>query len=214
VGFWNNSKDSESKAEKEAGKVDSAASNPKNPTVLAVEEKLATQEKSKIETSGSPSDKTEASPLSKSEQGLIDRYGIIRSALGKGTVIQGKLSFDTPVRIDGSLNGDVYSSQVLIVGESGVIEADIEVSSLIVMGKVKGKIKARERIELWSGGVLEGEIDCPAFVMEENSQFDGTCTMGSKASTQKIDKQEVSTQKKQESKAAAKSEDSKEVRVH
>ena len=45
------------------------------------------------------------------EECLSEKYGKVRSALGPGTVIQGRLSFDTPVRIDGTLSGDISSSE-------------------------------------------------------------------------------------------------------
>lgn len=110
-----------------------------------------------------------------------DRYGKIRSALGPGTVIQGKLSFDTPVRIDGKLSGEVYSTKPLIVGETGDIQADVQVSALVVMGKVSGNIKATERIEILKTGEISGEISTPALVIEEGARFTGGCAMSGKA---------------------------------
>ncbi len=108
---------------------------------------------------------------------LEERFGRLRSALGPGTVIQGKLSFDTPVRIDGKLSGEVFSSKALIVGENGSVDADIQVQSLIVMGKVTGQIKATERVELVSGGIIEADIFSPVITVEEGSQLNGTCLM-------------------------------------
>jgi cytoskeletal protein CcmA (bactofilin family) len=107
-----------------------------------------------------------------------ERYSKLRSALGAGTVIQGKLSFDTPVRIDGKLSGEVFSSKALIVGETGSIDADVSVASLVVMGHVSGNIKATESIELMKGGSLEGDIESPSLLMEEGARFNGNCSMG------------------------------------
>jgi cytoskeletal protein CcmA (bactofilin family) len=114
---------------------------------------------------------------SQTEDAITARYGKIRSALGQGTVIQGKLSFDTPVRIDGRLSGEVYSSKALIVGKTGQIDAHLEVASLIVMGAVSGKIKATERIEIWSGGRLSADISTPVLVVAEGCFYSGACSM-------------------------------------
>jgi len=108
---------------------------------------------------------------------VSERFGKIRSALGPGTVIQGKLSFDAPVRIDGKLSGEVFSSRVLIVGQTGRIDAQVQVASLIVMGSVTGSIKAAERIEVWKGGELNGDIHTPILVVQEGSWFSGSCSM-------------------------------------
>lgn len=107
----------------------------------------------------------------------LERYGKVRSALGPGTVIQGKLSFDTPVRIDGKLSGEIYSSKALIVGASGMINAQVQVASLIVMGEVKGSIRASERVEILAGGRLDGDIATPCVVVVEGGFFNGACSM-------------------------------------
>lgn len=111
-------------------------------------------------------------------QTLEQRFGKLRSALGPGTVIQGKLSFDTPVRIDGKLSGEVFSSSALIIGEAGVVDAKIEAQSLIILGKVKGQVKAEKLVELHSSGSFDGDLDSPSFVMQSGSTFNGSCTMG------------------------------------
>jgi cytoskeletal protein CcmA (bactofilin family) len=111
------------------------------------------------------------------EESLKKRFGKLRSALGPGTVIQGKLSFDTPVRIDGKLTGEVFSSTALIVGAEGRIDAKIVVASLIVMGEVKGTIIASEKVELFPGGVLDGDVQTPVLCIQEGSLFNGKCDM-------------------------------------
>ncbi len=113
----------------------------------------------------------------KPEDVLTERFGKARSALGEGTVIQGKLSFDTPVRIDGKLSGEIFSSKVLIVGPSGHIDASIEAASLVILGSVKGTISASERVELWSGASLEGVVTTPVLVIQDGSSFIGTSHM-------------------------------------
>jgi len=109
---------------------------------------------------------------------LAKRFGTVRSALGPGTVIQGKLAFYTPVQIDGQLSGEIFSTKALIVGREGKIDAKVDVASLIVMGEVKGIISCSERLELLSPGVVEGSITTPILVMEEGATLNGDCKMG------------------------------------
>lgn len=117
-------------------------------------------------------------------------YSKVRSALSAGTVIQGKLSFDTPVRIDGKLSGEVYSSKVLIVGETAQITATIEASSLVIMGKIKGTIKATERVQICKGADVEGAIISPSLTIESGAVFNGTSEMSqSVAGTAKSEKE-------------------------
>lgn len=112
------------------------------------------------------------------EEDMKQRFGArLRAALGNGTVIHGKLTFDTPVRIDGKLTGEVISSSTLVVGEAGNIKADVKVSSLVVYGKVVGPVHARDLVEIKNGGRLEGDITTQRLVIDEGGYFDGDCVI-------------------------------------
>lgn len=111
------------------------------------------------------------------EDRLNERFGKPRSALGPGTVVQGKLSFDTPVRIDGKLTGEIVSTKAVIIGIQGVVEAQLHAEAVIVLGKVKGDVVAKDRIEILAGGSIEGSIKTPLFLLEEGGIFNGTCSM-------------------------------------
>ncbi len=109
----------------------------------------------------------------------LEKFGKIRSALGPGTVIQGKLSFDTPVSIDGRLSGEVISTKAIVIGAGGVVDAVMNVASLVVQGKVKGKITATESIELLTGAELEGEMQTPSLIVQEGAILRASCSMSS-----------------------------------
>ncbi len=112
------------------------------------------------------------------DDALTERYGKVRSALGVGTVIQGKLSFDMPVRIDGKLSGEIFSSRAIIVGVKGSVDARVEVAALIVQGKVKGSLKASERIEVYAGASVEGTLEAPVILVQEGAKVEGNCLIG------------------------------------
>ncbi len=113
-----------------------------------------------------------------SEQDLKNRFGDnIQSALGAGTMIEGRFSFEAPVRIDGSLKGEIKSSSALIVGENAVVNANIKVGALIILGSVEGEIEANDLIEIRSGGTLLGDIVTKRIALEEGGVFSGRCTM-------------------------------------
>lgn len=115
------------------------------------------------------------------EDVIARRFGKPRSALGPGTVIQGKLSFDTVVIIDGKLGGEVYSSETLIVGKHGSINAQVRVKHLVVAGVVSGNITAAESIELLRGGRIDGDFTAKRLIIEEGAVFNGSCRMTGEA---------------------------------
>lgn len=106
----------------------------------------------------------------------------IKAFLGTGSRFEGKLSFDEMVRLDGSFSGEIKSSDTLIVGETAVIDGDIQVGALILSGRFKGKIVATDRVELRAPAQVDGSIETPLLTIEEKVIFNGEVSMGSRAS--------------------------------
>lgn len=101
----------------------------------------------------------------------------VKTAIGHGTLIDGKFSFDAPVRIDGDLSGEVRSTSVLIVGEQASINAKVEVGSLIIFGEVTGDIKVRDLVEIKAGGCLKADIVADRIIIERGGTFNGQYRM-------------------------------------
>ena len=101
----------------------------------------------------------------------------IKAFLGKGSEFEGKLTFQETVRIDGNFKGQITSSGSLIIGDTAVVVAEIEVGTAIISGNVEGNIKARERLELHPPAKVLGSIITPKLVVIEGSIFEGNCRM-------------------------------------
>ncbi len=101
----------------------------------------------------------------------------VKAFLGKGADFTGKLMFDGSVRIDGDFKGSIFGSGMLVIGEGAEIEADIRVDAVMVSGEVRGKIDVKKRIRIYSTGKVTGDLNTPAFSVEEGAFFDGTCHM-------------------------------------
>ena len=98
--------------------------------------------------------------------------------LGKSVDFKGVVSFDGTVRIDGHVDGEIYITGTLIVGEHAVIEGIVSVGVLMNSGKINGTITAVEKIHILKPGVLVGDIRTPVIAIEEGSRFHGMCDMG------------------------------------
>ena len=103
----------------------------------------------------------------------------INALLGHGTEFSGKLTFEGTVRIDGKFEGEVFSNDVLVVGEGAEVRAEIDVGTLIVRGGIViGNVRARESVEIHAPGRLLGNIASPSLVIGKGVVFDGHCQMG------------------------------------
>ena len=105
----------------------------------------------------------------------------ISGFIDRETEIIGDIKFKENFRIDGVFKGKILSGNGLIVGETAEVEADIEVSSLTINGRVKGNIKAKEKIEIFSKGRVIGTVTTSKLIIEEGAFFQGSCQMEMKA---------------------------------
>lgn len=101
----------------------------------------------------------------------------VNAYFGKGSKFSGKLCFEGVVRVDGKVEGEIQSSDTLIIGEGAEVRANIHVTNVYISGSVGGDIIANGRIELTRAGRLNGNIRTPVFVIQEGGSFNGRCTM-------------------------------------
>lgn len=104
-------------------------------------------------------------------------FGDIKAFLGEGTEFKGILSFEGTVRIDGKLEGEIISKDLLIVGETAFIKAEIDVGGVVNSGRIEGNISAQQRIEILPRGSVTGHIRTPNLILMEGAIFNGTCEM-------------------------------------
>ena len=101
----------------------------------------------------------------------------IRAFLGEGTEFKGVISFEGTVRVDGILEGEVVTEDTFIVGAAARVTANIQAGVVIIMGRVEGKIEAKEKCEIRLGSHVKGEIYTPSIYIEEGAVFEGACHM-------------------------------------
>lgn len=102
----------------------------------------------------------------------------ISTFLGPDATVEGTLSFQGTIRLDGNFKGKIASSGgTVIVGEQAAVDADLTVGIAIVMGEMKGTIDASERIEIYPPGRIAGDIQSPVVAIEEGGVFNGHCVM-------------------------------------
>ena len=103
--------------------------------------------------------------------------GEIKAFLGTGTEFEGLLAFDGTVRIDGLFKGEVDSEDCLIIGEGAVVEAEVRVGRLVVMGRLVGNAMATVKVEISPSGHIVGDIVTPVIMIEEGANLEGNISM-------------------------------------
>src|SRR5258706_16435085 len=90
-----------------------------------------------------------------------EAVGEINTLLGRGSEFEGKLTFEGTVRIDGKLSGEIFSDDVLVVGEGAEVHAEIDIGVIIVEGNVTGNVRAKKAVELHAPAKFKGNIETP-----------------------------------------------------
>ena len=102
------------------------------------------------------------------------------TVISKGATFSGKIATKDTIRIDGQVSGEVRSDATIHLGESGVVDGDLNAKNIITAGRIKGALKAEEKIELRGTSKLDGDLVTVRLVIEDGAQFEGMCCMGGK----------------------------------
>lgn len=117
--------------------------------------------------------------MSESEAMAKDiKDGRLNGFVGHGTVLTGETYFHSMLRVDGQLTGKVGSEDgTLIVGSTGVVDADVSVAAAVINGTVNGDVSASEKLELGRTARVVGNIKTPRLLIEEGAILEGSCSM-------------------------------------
>ncbi len=93
--------------------------------------------------------------------------------------MQGSLAFKDPVnlRINGKFEGTLETRGNLTIGQSAIVLADIVGDNVIVGGRVKGRITAKERLTLLPTAIVEGDLYPAKLNVAEGAILEGHCSM-------------------------------------
>lgn len=117
--------------------------------------------------------------------------GELQALLGQGAEFEGTLVFQGRIRIEGRFKGTIRSEDVLILGPSAEVRADVQVGTLIVRGGVLwGDVRASRLVEIYAPGRVHGNIEAPQMFLDKGAKFEGQCTMLEENSS--LPRQEVS----------------------
>jgi len=137
----------------------------------------------------------EAQPVSKATNVIMKKKPHIikmkeqnsTSYLGKEAKPDGKLkSYENTIRIDGHYKGEISAAGTLIVGKEGMIEANIDVSCVVISGEINGNINAAQRVDIQASGKVFGNINAPVVAIDEGGVFEGSCQMPNSDKPEKL----------------------------
>ncbi len=96
-----------------------------------------------------------------------------KNVLTSDVEIKGTLKFSGELMFEGKLEGEIQTDGILNLGDSAVINGNINAGTVVVRGKITGNIIAKEKIEIKTKTELFGDIRAAKLAVEEGVTFVG-----------------------------------------
>ena len=100
----------------------------------------------------------------------------LETFLGMNSSFRGELNVKGTLRIDGTVEGQLYADYV-ILSESAEVKGEIRAKKIVIGGKMDGNVRAQELVEIKSKGKVLGEIFTPKLAIIEGAEFNGKIEM-------------------------------------
>src|SRR3954464_14211343 len=96
-----------------------------------------------------------------------------KNVLGPDVEIKGNLKFSGELTCEGKIDGEIQTDGVLNLGDSAVVNGNINAQNVVVRGKINGNINAKEKIDIKTKAELFGDIRASKLSVEEGVTFVG-----------------------------------------
>ncbi len=99
------------------------------------------------------------------------------SLLSRNLKIEGEIRGTENLHIDGRIKGAIKLNGDILIGTSGVVEAEVEANNVVIQGKVTGNVMAKEQLEIQPSGNLIGDCTARSIDIKEGAVFEGRSNM-------------------------------------
>jgi cytoskeletal protein CcmA (bactofilin family) len=99
------------------------------------------------------------------------------TVIGSTLVIEGEISSDEALVVQGTVRGKIALSESIFVENSATVEADVEAESVEVSGVLTGNVDANTRVEIKADGKMVGDVRSPRILIADGALFKGSIDM-------------------------------------
>ena len=104
--------------------------------------------------------------------------GLRRFTMGPNDSLEGKLTYDGHVHVDGRAEGEFRVSGNIEVASGSTVKALLEASNVTIKGDVEGTLNARDKLVLGKHAKLSGDITVRRLQIEDGASLNGHVRMG------------------------------------
>lgn len=101
----------------------------------------------------------------------------IETLIGEQCCVIGSMNINGLLKIDGSIDGDLFCEEDIILGESGHIKGNMVCNNAYINGILHGNISCKSTLTIETCGKIKGDISAKKLMISEGGILDGKCTM-------------------------------------
>jgi cytoskeletal protein CcmA (bactofilin family) len=122
---------------------------------------------------------SESTPMGAAEEQVESRRdGLRRFTMGPNDSLEGKLTYEGHVHVDGRAEGEFRVTGNIEVASGAKVKALLEATNVTVRGEVEGALNARDKLILGKSAKLSGDVNVRRLQIEDGASLNGHVRMG------------------------------------
>ncbi len=99
------------------------------------------------------------------------------NSLVKGTNVEGNITAENDIRVDGIIKGSLVCQGKVIIGTTGYINGEIKCQNAVIEGKFHGKLEVSDLLSVKETAEVIGDVKADKLMIMPGALFNVTCTM-------------------------------------
>ena len=95
------------------------------------------------------------------------------AVLGSAARLEGKFTIADSIEIECEVAGEINVEGKLVVGENGIVRADVHTVDALIKGQYQGDMVATGDVEITKTGRVSGNIETDSLVISKGGFFNG-----------------------------------------
>ncbi|MFQ5828175.1 MAG: polymer-forming cytoskeletal protein [Candidatus Methylomirabilia bacterium] len=107
------------------------------------------------------------------DDGSLMQAATLLAIVGDHAKLDGKLEVADSIQIECEIGGELNVGRKLVIGEKGVVHANVQTVDAVVHGQYEGDMVATGNVEIMATGRVSGNIKTDSLVIAKGGFFNG-----------------------------------------
>ena len=95
------------------------------------------------------------------------------TVVGETAKLEGKFDIADSIHIECEIGGELRVGSKLVIGEKGIVNANVQTVDAIILGQYDGNMTATGNVEIAATGRVSGNIKTDSLVISKGGSFNG-----------------------------------------